>query len=161
MTAETDPQPQQRLLEGTPIDDHLTYRLARVQAKLNARATRLLTDHAGITLTQWRVLTMIASMQITRAADLVRIGAIDKGMVSRAVKQMVADDLLYTKRDSGDQRVQQLALTSKGQALYERTLPVMVARRKALSDSLSKLETDVLRRVLDKLESVTDAALAP
>ena len=72
----------------------LTFRLARVQAKLNAQSSRILKDHAGITLTQWRLLALIGNAGRTTAAVLSREVAMDKGLISRNIKTMVSDGLV-------------------------------------------------------------------
>ena len=149
-----------RIAEAQPelqLQQFLTYRLARVQAKLNAQASRLLRDTAGITLTQWRILALIGIEGLQRSADLSRLAALDKGMISRNVKLLLQDELVLTEGDENDQRAQTLVLTEKGRKLVDRTLPVMRKRQALLRGALDAGELATLYRALDKLELAADA----
>jgi DNA-binding MarR family transcriptional regulator len=140
------------LHDGQPLTRFLTYRLSRVQAKLNAQANALLRDHAGMSLSKWRVLALVSTAGTTRLSDLARIAALDKGLVSRNVKALVAEGLMSSKQDDIDNRVQHLSLTAKGQALFDRILPRMQQRQAHLRAALDAHERDVLDAALDKLE---------
>lgn len=142
---------------GSQFSRNLTYRLARVQAKLNAQASRLLTREAGISLTQWRMLLIIGSLKNARLSDIVRESALDKGQVSRTLKKMVADALVNREAIENDQRASGLTLTDKGQSLLTRILPLMTKRREHLTGSLAAIELDVLFDALDKLDISAEA----
>ncbi len=142
---------------GSQFKRNLTYRLARVQAKLNTQASRLLLREAGISLTQWRMLLIIGSLKGGRLSDIVRESALDKGQVSRTLKTMVTDGLVIREAIEGDQRASALTLTDNGQALLTRVLPKMTRRREYLTASLSEKEQDVLFSALEKLELSAEA----
>jgi hypothetical protein len=72
-----------------PLDQFLTYRLARVQARLNVHAAVLLKRHAGLTLSQWRIIALIGSGGHTKVSDFTRSMGLDKGLVSRNVRLLV------------------------------------------------------------------------
>ena len=128
-----------------PLHQFLTYRLARVQAKLNTQANR-------ITLTQWRVIALVGAAGQARLSDLAKAAALDKGLLSRAVKTLVEDGSILTRTDENDHRAQVLSLSGKGQQIFERTLPVTRARQHRLREGLTEEELAVFRQVLDKLE---------
>ena len=143
--------------DDLPLTRFLTYRFSRVQAKLNAQATRLLHRTAGLGLTQWRILALIGDAGGTaRASEITSFAAIDKGLFSRKLKGLVEDGLVTTAPDKKDQRVQHLRLTAKGQRLYDSTLPVMRARQRALRSHFDDEELRVLYAALDKLESAAE-----
>ena len=146
---------------GRPFDRNLTYRFARVQAKLNAQASRLLMREAGISLTQWRMLLTIGSLKGGRLSDIVRESTLDKGQVSRTLKKMVADGLVNRQAIEGDQRASGLSLTKKGQSLLDRVLPLMTRRRDHLTASLTATELDAVFRILGKLETSAEADTFP
>jgi DNA-binding MarR family transcriptional regulator len=139
-----------------PLETFLTYRLARVQSKLNAQATRILRDHAGITLTQWRILAVIGDAGSCTAAQLSRNTSMDKGLISRNVKTLIAQGFLSSQRDAFDNRAQHLDLTDKGQDVYQRTIPRMRDRQTALRAYLTPDDEAVLLRVFDNLERACD-----
>lgn len=134
----------------------LTFRLARVQAKLNAQSSRILKDHAGITLTQWRLLALIGNAGRTTAAVLSREVAMDKGLISRNIKTLVNDGLVQISIDPDDNRAQHLELTEAGTRMFRETLPRMRSRQDALRALLDLEEEAVFNRVLAKLDRVAE-----
>ena len=153
MTKEREPL---AVSDELPLHQFLTYRLSRVQAKLNAQATTMLRTIAGLTLSQWRILALVGAAGQTRLSDLARIAALDKGLLSRNLKTLTAEGLVDTRQDDLDQRVQHLSLSRRGQTLFEKTLPHMRNRQQRLRSSLTARELDVLYTALDKLELAAD-----
>ena len=70
-------------MTGRRLHQFLTYRLSRVQAKLNAQANALLHAQSGLTLSRWRILALVGAAGQTRLSELARIAALDKGLLSR------------------------------------------------------------------------------
>lgn len=138
--------------DDQPLYLFLTYRLSRVQAKLNAQANALLQQHSGLTLSKWRILALIGAAGQTRLSELARIAALDKGLLSRNLKIMIEEGLVAAKQDDIDHRVQHLCLTVKGQELFDLTLPRMRQRQSKLREQLDARELDTLYSALDKLE---------
>ena len=118
--------------DDLPLHQFLTYRLSRVQAKLNAQASAMLRTHAGLTLSQWRILALVGAAGQTRLSELARTGLLDKGLLSRNLKVLVGEGLVIAKQDDVDHRVQHLRLSKRGKALFERTLPRMRKRQRHL-----------------------------
>ncbi|MEM6617991.1 MAG: MarR family winged helix-turn-helix transcriptional regulator [Pseudomonadota bacterium] len=145
--------------DGDPprsIDGFITYRLARVQARLNVQAARLLRDVSGISLPQWRVVALLGDVTETTSRELVRRSAIDKGLVSRTLKTLQAEGYVETRLSKADQRVQKISLTPKGRALFEKTLPHMHQRQRIIEASCSAEELRIFRAVLQRLEILAD-----
>ncbi|WP_375265625.1 MarR family winged helix-turn-helix transcriptional regulator [Planktotalea sp.] len=140
------------LLEDLPLQQYLTFRISRVQAKLNAQGARVLMDTVGLTLTQWRVVALIGAVGQTRLSDLSREAALDKGLLSRNVKNLVNQGVVTSIPDDIDHRVQHLSLSDKGQDIFDRALPATRKRQNWLRADLSVDEINTFRRVLDKLE---------
>jgi DNA-binding MarR family transcriptional regulator len=142
--------------DALPLHQFITYRLSRVQAKLNAQASRMLKATSGITLAQWRVIALIGAAGQTRLSDLAKEAALDKGLLSRNLKTLVQAGAVDATVDDSDHRSQILSLSATGQAIFERTLPVTRARQQRLREGLSDEELRVFRKVLDKLEIAAD-----
>jgi len=135
-----------------PLRRFVTYRISRVQAKLNAQASRILQEASGITLTQWRVIALVGAAGQTQSSKLSKEAALDKSLLSRNLKTLIDQDLVASRIDPGDHRVQILSLTPKGQAIFENTLPVTRARQTQLREGLTDEELRVFHKVLDHLE---------
>ena len=97
---------------------YVTYRLSRVQAKLNAQATHMLREASGITLSQWRIIALIGAAGETRLSMLARHSALDKGLLSRNLKALVTEGIVLTKQDQTDHRAQLLSLSPKGKEIF-------------------------------------------
>ena len=102
--------------DNTPLQQFLTYRFSRLQAKLNAQAARMLKDLAGITVTQWRIIALVGSTGQATSAELVRISTIDKGLFSRNLKGLIRDGFVNAEMDKGDQRAQILSLSPRSRS---------------------------------------------
>ena len=141
---------------ATTLETFLTYRLARVQSKLNIQAARILRDHAGLTLTQWRIIAFLGELTSCTAAQMSRMSAMDKGLISRTIKTLSANGYISVTPDAHDNRALYLALTQAGREMYTRTIPRMQARQAALRSHLTPDEEEVLLRALGKLEGAAD-----
>lgn len=135
-----------------PLRRFLTYRLNRLQARLNAQAARYLTAHGGITLSEWRAIALIGSLEETTLTELSREAQIDKGLLSRTLKTLVERGMVDGRQDDRDNRVQRLTLTASGTKLHERILPRMRARQRFLQAALTTSEFAALHSAIDKLE---------
>ena len=135
-----------------PLRRFVTYRMSRVQAKLNAQASRILREASGITLIQWRVIALVGAAGQTQSSKLSKDAALDKGLLSRNVKTLIEQGVLASRTDAEDHRVHILSLTDKGQAIFEKTLPVTRARQTQLREGLTDEELRVFHKVLDHLE---------
>jgi DNA-binding MarR family transcriptional regulator len=137
------------------LQDFLTFRLARLNQALNNQVTDVLSKHAQIGLTEWRVLSILASSDAGTARDVANVTGIDPAMISRALKQLEARGLVLTVRDSTDRRARQVRLTTSGRRLYEDVVPVMRNRQEALLNALSP---DVRIIIFDAIDKLMDAA---
>lgn len=142
----------QTILDGYPLLQYLTYRLSRVQSKLNAQGAKILGDAVGLTLMQWRVIALIGIAGQTRFSTLAKDAVFDKGFLSRNLKALIEDGLVLSEPDELDQRAQNLRLSEEGQKIFERALPVTRKRQDWLIENLTPDEITTFRRVLDKLE---------
>lgn len=136
----------------TSVEGFLTYRIVRVQARLNAQATRILSRVAGISLPQWRVLSLIGDVGETTSSAIVRRSAMDKGLVSRTLKSLHEEGLVASRTSRRDHRVQEHKLTARGQDLYDRTIPHMVERQAMIRSAFSPSELDAFETALQRLE---------
>jgi DNA-binding MarR family transcriptional regulator len=135
-----------------PLRDFLTFRLARLTQALNAQATEVLEREGPIGLTDWRVLAMVAGGGAASARDIVTLTGFDAAQVSRALRHLEDAGLILTVRDSADRRMRPVRLTPRGQALYDRLVPIMQRRQEALLAALSAAEQAAIFGIVDKLQ---------
>lgn len=139
-----------------PLTNFLTYRMARVQAKLNAQGARLLKEVADLSLAQWRILAVLGMEGGTTSAQLSRGAQIDKGLLSRKLKTLIDAGLVASTPHATDRRVQNLALTEAGQAKYEATLPHTRARQEKLRGLMRPDELALFYAALERIEAALD-----
>lgn len=137
----------------------LSVRFARLQSKLNAQAARLLKEVAGLSVAQWRILSMIAQRKQATSTELSSMTSTDKGLFSRTLKTLILDGLVKSAADHDDHRVHQLSLTRRGLRLFNSVVPHVLARQEALESRLTEDERTMMVRVLEALEAGADAAL--
>lgn len=143
----------EKQLQAAPrtLQDFLTFRLARLNQALTNQVTDVLARHAQIGLTEWRVLSIVASSDAGTARGVANLTGIDPAMISRALKQLEDRGLVLTARDSTDRRARQVRLTPSGQRLYEDVVPIMRNRQEALLGALSPEGRAVIFDAIDKL----------
>lgn len=164
MTQLPTTEPMLEHSNGHELPHFLTFRIARVQAKLNAQASQILKEAAGLSITRWRIIVLLAAEIATTASALTRYAAIDKGQFSRTLKAMIAEGLVIARPDETDHRQQQIALTARGRRLHDQILPKMRARQQFLLGTLAPDSRDVVFEALEILEraaEVTDFASDP
>lgn len=133
----------------------VTFRLARLQASLNAQATGLLKARAGLSLVEWRLIQTLRMHESASLTELASIVQMDKGQMSRKIKAMVERGLLRTETDKEDQRVQHLKLTAAAEQLSENMMPTMEARQDLLLAEVSEEDLATFYSVVDKLEKAS------
>jgi DNA-binding MarR family transcriptional regulator len=105
------------------LDDFLPFRLSFTSNLVSDRIARAYQALFGLTIPEWRLVTVIAESDgITQQA----IGAktrMDKVTVSRAAIALVERGLIERAPNAGDRRSHLLRLTAAGHALYEQVAP--------------------------------------
>ena len=138
----------------TPLNlrSFLTFRLARLQAQINAQAQHVLRSHSDVGHTEWRVLILVKDCGDSTMAQIVRDVQIDKTQISRAVKALIEKGYLSARDDPNDHRQSFLSLTPEGRAVHAHLLPHMQDRQHALMADISEKEIAVTYSVIDRLE---------
>lgn len=146
-------EPEDRGRQDTlPLNRLVTFRLSRLNARLNAQAARLLKETVDISLTQWRVFVLMDALGDMTASDMVRHTAFDKAQISRTIAEMVRRGLVVSAPHSTDQRSHMISFTADGRRLFELARPVMRQRQNRLTGAMTQAELDVLHAAFDKME---------
>lgn len=137
------------------LKSFVTYRLARVQNRLNAQAAALLRANCDLSLTEWRVISLVNLLDVTTATVMAREAEIDKGQISRAVKSLTDNGYLFAKDSDRDGRQTLLSLSPKGYAIHARLIEIMRGRQQRLIEDISENELEAFYKVLEKLDAKT------
>ena len=138
------------------LRNFVTYRISKVQAKLNMQASRILSKTSGITINHWRIIALVGAAGQTQSSVLSKEAALDKGLLSRNLKTLIKDGVVKAEINAIDHRIQDLSLTKKGAAIYEKTLPVTLERQAKLREGLTDEELRIFIKILDHLENAAE-----
>lgn len=139
----------------------LTFRLAQLQNKLNASAIRVLKIHSDLSLSEWRILSMVFVWEGSTMSKLVRESGMDKGQVSRNLKKLIERKYVSTTSNDADGRQQHLYTSAKGKTIYLDLLPTIRQRQYQLTQGVNAEDLAIFDKVLDQLsvnvKTMTDA----
>ena len=127
--------------------------LAFIDNKLSAHAAKLYKDQFNTTLTEFRILTMLAVEPNINAQRIIELIGLDKAGVSRTIKQLHEKALLTVTPDPQDLRSNTLQLTASGQALYAEVLIAAQEREQKLLAEFNHMEIENLIYLLNKLHT--------
>ncbi|MGC6530242.1 MAG: MarR family winged helix-turn-helix transcriptional regulator, partial [Candidatus Puniceispirillaceae bacterium] len=80
----------------------VTYRLAKLQSRLNAQGTAILKEKSGLSLVEWRVIQVIRMFDKPSLSQIAEHVQMDKGQLSRKIKVMIEKGLLNRQRNNDD-----------------------------------------------------------
>ena len=127
--------------------------LAFIDNKLSAHAAKLYKDQFNTTLTEFRILTMLAAEPNINAQRIIELIGLDKAGVSRTIKQLHEKALLTVTPDPQDLRSNTLQLTASDQALYDEVLIAAQEREQKLLAEFNHMEIENLIYLLNKLHT--------
>jgi DNA-binding MarR family transcriptional regulator len=110
----------------------------------------------GISVPQWRVISVIGSRPGISFGSLVGILEIDKGWISRTLTALQKDGLVTSEVDPEDKRQFTLFLTHAGQELHLKGSRISRRRQRQLASGFSSEEYKTLKLLLERLHSAVD-----
>ncbi len=147
--------------QSRPVDvtQNLTYRIIMLASTLSRSASRSFADGAGISVPEWRVISVIGSRDQVSFNTLAQTLDVDKGWISRTLMQLESSGLVLRTPDPRDGRQFRLSLTKAGRALHLKGSSVSVGRQKHLESRFSATELAALYKLLGRLQQAADDML--
>jgi len=143
--------------EDTRTADSLTVdRLATLSNLVNRGLARLYSVRFGLTISEWRVLTVIARYPGVSANAVCELAAMDKVRVSRAVSRLLESGRIERRSDKRDRRRGLLYATEEGLEIHAQAVPVARAYEAKLMAGLSGEEARLLENLLGTLQDSAD-----
>jgi len=146
---------------GTDPAKLLAYRVLAFSQRLYRGIEILLQDELGLSVRQWRILLFLATHGPRSPQDIAAFWRYDKSQVSRAVSELVEKKLVTAERAEQDARRVTVSLTASGRRVYERGLPLSLARQEKLTSCLTRGQLAEFERTLEILTRQADAMLGP
>lgn len=111
----------------------------------------------GLKSGQFSILRAVHFCKTTTNKELQQVLVIDQTTLSRNLKPLIRDELLSLSANPNDQRIKNICLSDKGEALYQEALPHWQNAQKELAKKLGEdsanailqLSTDVVSALSD------------
>jgi DNA-binding MarR family transcriptional regulator len=136
------------------LERFLPYRLSILSNTVSQAIAREYQQQFGLSMTEWRVMAVLARFQPLSAREVAEHTAMDKVAVSRALSRLVEAGRVDRERHGDDRRRSVLRLSEQGWRVHDAVAPLARAHERRMLEKLSGEEIDVLARILDKLAPV-------
>jgi DNA-binding MarR family transcriptional regulator len=145
--------------EPKSVTDLLSSRLLRLSNTLGLYSSRRYRSQFGVTLPEWRVLSIIALQRTTSARDISLTLATDKAWVGLTVQKLERRGFVRRVSDKRDARRTLVSLTKQGQQVHDAIMLNALRRQKRLLSKLKDDEAQSLIASLDQLQAEADRML--
>lgn len=143
-------------VEESRLNTLISVKLNVVNVKISRQIGQAVQKLENLRLPEWRILALLASAGALSQADIrVQIG-MDKGQISRTVKNMLANNLVASENGSTKSRNVRLCLTDSGRAVHQRVDVLMEQRNAQLLTDLTTEEKQMFCDGLDRIEKAVD-----
>jgi len=133
------------------LEHFLPYRLSILSNTVSQSIATEYQDRFELSMTEWRVMTILARFPEISAREVVDKSAMDKVAVSRAVARLVNAGRVDRGIHDGDKRRSVLKLSEAGWAIHDEVAPLARAHERELLARLDEGEQAQLNSILDKL----------
>lgn len=143
---------------GLSVDDFITTVVSRAANALRRTITLPYAERFGITVSEWRMLSVLAEARELSFSDLVVQSVTDKAQVSRTLRLMQERGLVSLAGAEGNPRWKQMhcRITDAGLALYHEVMPLARKSQAAMIRTLSREERVMTYRALKALRAVCE-----
>lgn len=147
---------------GLGVDDFLTTRLSRVVLAMRRAATQSYAQAFGLTVPQWRLLSVLAQAGTLPFAELVVQATTDKALVSRTLRALEERGLVELQAEGPTPRKRLLcSITAAGQALHAQVMPQARRSQAALIRLMAPEERRAVYQALQRVQQHCRAQAGP
>jgi DNA-binding MarR family transcriptional regulator len=151
MPAKRHPIPASAEHAPLQLEHFLPYRLSILSNTISQAIADDYQRRYDITVTEWRVMAVLARFEGLSAREVAERTAMDKVAVSRALARLVAAGRVDRATHDSDKRRSVLNLSEAGWAIHNVVAPMARAREREVLAKLDAEEQRWLTRILDKL----------
>jgi MarR family transcriptional regulator for hemolysin len=137
---------------GPPATPPIGLQLSRT-ARAATNAFERSMAEAGGSASAWQVLVLVRTGQWGTQAQMADAMGITGATLTHHLNALEDQGLVRRWREASNRRVQQVALTDAGEALFDRLRDVAVRHDQRLRANLSDKEVEQLGRLLEKLRA--------
>lgn len=143
------------------LEEFLPYRLSVLSNTVSRGISAAYVDRFGLSIREWRIIAVLGRYPGLSAAEIVKLTAMDKVAVSRAVSRLTSKGRLTRSLSDADKRRSVLVLSKEGKRLFEQISPLAKSYEKRLLKCLAREDQDRLSDILDNLQKRARALHAP
>ena len=133
------------------ITHQLLYHLSFTSELIGIRQELMLQEECGLTLSEWRIMSVVASFTPIASKDITRVTTLNKVAVSRSISRLTEDGLIERTVSDNDNRMQYLSLTREGRQRFRKARQVFERWSDSLLGDLGSDEVRQLKQTLMKL----------
>ncbi|MEJ7929477.1 MarR family transcriptional regulator [Ramlibacter sp. AN1015] len=142
------------------VTHQLLYHLSFTSELIGIQEEVMLQRECALTLSEWRIMSVIASFTPIASKDITKVTTLNKVAVSRSLAKLVGEGLVERTVSDGDSRMQYLALSRAGKQRFRKAQGHFLRWSESLFGALSPAETKALKLSLTKvrrrLAEITD-----
>lgn len=144
---------------GLSVDDFLTTVTSRAANALRRSITVPYADRHGLSVSEWRLLSVLTEAREMSFADLVVASVSDKAMVSRTLRLLQERGWVEVEHQGSNPRWKQIVcrITPAGRALHRKVMPQARRAQAAMIRRMSAQERVVVYRALKMLRAIGEA----
>ena len=136
------------------LNDAPAYRVHRAARVLRIHLGRVIAEHGeNMTMEQYFVFFRAHAHKGCRQGELADPRLEDYSNVTRLVDSLVKRELLERRPDPRDRRSHLIYLTSKGEEIASRLIPIVIAERGYVYDGLTLDDIRTFLHVVERLET--------
>lgn len=133
------------------LDHFLPYQLNVLASRASLELAGTYAERFGLSIAEWRVIAHLAHHREVSVRDIQRRVDMDKSKVSRAAAHLEETGLIKKRVNAQDRRLIKLALTPKGERVFDQIVPLALDYEARLLGSLSPAEASAFRATVEKL----------
>ena len=135
------------------LDNYVPALLTHLALKVSGGAAAIYRRQFGISVTDWRIMALLAGEPWMTAGRVSEMYGYDKAAVSRGLASMLGKGLIETRFQGNNRRRQYIALTPAGLKMHDEIVQIALAREALLVAGLTVEERADLVRLLTRMSA--------
>jgi len=119
--------------------------------KMSMVSTQIYSELFNISVTEWRIVSLLAVEQPIVAKRISEVIGFDKATVSRSINRLEKEGYLALRPDENDRRAIFIQLTEKGVNLHNQVIDIALDREQKMLEPLTASEIEQFIQILNKL----------
>lgn len=138
------------------LEEFFPYRLAITASAFSRLLVDVYQRRFGLGRDEWRLLYLLANVEMESSLDLGRNTSLDKVQVSRAADRLLKKGLIERTTSNVDRRLRLYSCTPRGRTMFDEVRTLVEERSEAVLLDMTRQEREALEFGLAALQAATD-----